>query len=347
VNQPMPGPPGAFQAPGLPSPAMPSGESERPSRRGTSMTPGLAGLPSIGRLFSQGFASSGRDLPENLDLLRQGSLALGVTAAPEGLRFVVETPAAWQEAPAPASTGEALRFVPSGALFAGTGRDLAATAGPSVAEMRETLGQMLPAGIDLQADLLSWMDGEYGIAMLPSPPARGGRMGGFPEVVALFEVRDPPTVEAKLRDLVRRVAAAASLPSAEPVEERQGDVLVRRLPLAEDLSLTWGYLGRWLFITTGSSATLVQAAAGGGLPTSPTYTRLTRGLPSPHSNVYYFDLHGFVGWIGGMMGDRSPLGGADAARWHELLGLIGGLAAANGLPRDGWLETVALLEVRW
>jgi hypothetical protein len=355
INQTVPGLPGASPPAGAPSPAVPGSLADRPAPRGPStstyafpaMTPGFSGLAGMGRLFSQGFASSGRDLPEDLNRLRQGSLAAGVTAAPDGLRFVLESPAAWQETPQPRSTGEALRFVPAGALFAASGHDLAAAARPTLAEMGESLSAMLPPGTDLQADVLAWMDGEYGFALLASPISRGGAMGGFPEVVALFEVRDPPAVEGKLRDLVRRVAAAARLPSPEPIEERQGDVLVRRLPLAEDVSLTWGYLGRWLFLTTGSSATLVQAAAAGGLPASPAYTRLTRGLPTPNSNVYYADLAGFVGWIGALMGDRSPLSGADAARWRDLLGLLGGAAAANGLARDGWLETIAVLEVRW
>jgi hypothetical protein len=210
-----------------------------------------------------------------------------------------------------------------------------------------TLSDRLPPGIDLQADVFDWMDGEYGIALLPSPPGHQGRLAALPEIVALFEVRDPPTVEGKLRNLVRVVASAAGLPGYEPVEERQGDVLVRRVELAEGFSITWGYLGRWLFFTSGTPGTLVQASAAGGLPTSPAYTRLARTLPSPNVGVYYADLAGLVAWLGPLLGDRFPLNGQGAESWRDLVGRLGSVAGTTGLARDGWIESLAVLELRW
>ncbi|HLH21836.1 MAG TPA: DUF3352 domain-containing protein [Chloroflexota bacterium] len=333
-------PPGAAPAPAAGAP----GRQPPPGAAG--MLPGGAtGLASFGELMARGLANGVPDLPDELDRLRAGSLALSVTAAPEGLRLVVDTPVAWQATQQPASTEGALHFVPPGALAAGAGTNFAAALRPIV-EGPSTIHEMLPPGVDWQADLLDWMDGEFGLALLP-PSGGEGTAAVLPQVVALFEVRDPPSVEGKLRDLVRAVESAADLPFGEPVEERQGDVVVRRLPLSEDLNITWGYLGRWLFITTGTATTLVQGSAAGGLPASPTYSRLARALPSPNVGVYYADLAGLVSWLGGVMGDRFPLNGEGAERWRDLVGLLGGVAGTTGLPRDGWIESAAVLELHW
>jgi hypothetical protein len=233
------------------------------------------------------------------------------------------------------------------ALAAVAGNDLAATLRPALAQLPPTFQELVPPGIDLQTDLLDWMDGEYGIGLGPTPSGGAGPMAMFPEVAALFEVRDPPAVEGKLRNLVRVLESATNAPFGEPIEEAQGDVVVRRLPLTDDFSLTWGYLGRWLFITTGTSGALVQASAAGGLPASPAYARVARSLPSPNVGVYYADLAGLVGWIGALLGDRFPLNGDGADRWRELVGLLDSVAGTTGVARDGWIESVALLGLRW
>ncbi|HEY7061593.1 MAG TPA: DUF3352 domain-containing protein [Chloroflexota bacterium] len=344
--------PGALPAealpPGLPSATGPSGTPERPASR--SVTPGVVPLSSLasvfamGSAFTHGLSSAGGDASSGLDALRAGSLAFAATAAPEGLRLVVEAPAAMERTPRSASTGEALHFVPQNALFAAAGHDLASQLRPALADLPPGTLDQLPGGIDLQADVLDWLDGEYGIALMPPRP--DSATGAFPEITLLFEVRDPPTVEGKLRKLVQAIPADANVPR-EPIEDREGDVQVRRLPIGDRLALTWGYIGRWLFLTTGTSAPLVQASAAGGLPASPAYAHVASTLPSPNSGVLYANLPAFIDWLGAFTDGRFPPGGDDGARWRDLLGLLGTAAAGNGLARDGWLETVAVLEVRW
>ncbi|HZS01342.1 MAG TPA: DUF3352 domain-containing protein [Chloroflexota bacterium] len=326
----------------------PAPRERLPSARPGGITlDGLAGSAGLLGTFSRVFAVGAPDLPEELDRLRAGSLALAVTAAPAGLRLVAETPAAWETRSLPASAAAALRFVPPNALLAVAGNNLAASARPTLEELPPSLTEALPPGLDLQADVLAWMDGEYGIALLPSPPGRAGPLAHFPEVIVLFEVRDPPAVEGKLRSLVRVLASAADRPGFEPVEERQGDVLVRRLPFGQGFNLTWGYLGRWLFLTSGAPGTLVQASAANGLPASPAYTRLARALPSPNVGVYYADAAELARWLGALVGDRFPLNAPGGDRWRELVDLLGDVAGTTGLARDGWIESAAVLELRW
>ena len=54
-----------------------------------------------------------------------------------------------------------------------------------------------------------------------------------------------------------------------------------------------------------------------------------------------------MGWLGALLGDRSPLTGEVAERWRDLVALLGGVAGTTGLARDGWTEAVAVLELRW
>jgi len=203
------------------------------------------------------------------------------------------------------------------------------------------------SGLDWQSDLFDWMDGEWGLAVAPPEPG-APRLGDFPlpGATLLFEVADPPTVEGKLRNLARVAASQGLVPSGEPREERQGDVQVRRLTVFDEVELTWGYLGRWLFISTGSSAPLARALAGGGLATSPAYTRVARYLPRPNTGVAYADIPGAVRWLESL--DAGPLGRMpDAERWwRPLLTRMGTLASAAGVPRDAWQETVVMLEVQ-
>jgi hypothetical protein len=70
-------------------------------------------------------------------------------------------------------------------------------------------------------------------------------------------------------------------------------------------------------------------------------------LPTPYSGAYYLDVGAIVDLMG--MRTRVPTGalGADERWWGELLDLLGPLAGASGLPRDGWVQHTALIEIRW
>ena len=179
----------------------------------------------------------------------------------------------------------------------------------------------------------------------PGPDTRP--VGGFalPTVALLFEVRDPGEVEARLRHLAT-VAARNHRGLPEPVEERQGDVSVRRLALGEGFELTWGYLGRWLFITTGSARGVATAAASGGLGSSAEYRRAARPLPAPNTGVAYVDFAGILRWLEAL-GPAGPMGQArqSEAWWRPLLAPLGALTSASRT-RDGWIEQVMWLEVR-
>ena len=354
-----PGVPTEALPPGFPSGALPPelgpGAARPTPPSGLPMgMPGSLAMSALG-----GWTRGLQGVSAGLEAYRAGSMALAVTAEREGLRMVLEQPAAMVAAVPSPSTGAALQRVPSDAIFAIAGYGVASSMRPSTAEDLARLQETLPGGIDLQRDLLEWMDGEYGIAVLPPAPApapgsgapgpgAAGRRGGTPPTfLALFEVRDPPAVEARLRDLTRRLAAELRLPRAEPVEERQGDVLVRRLPLATETALTWGYLGNWLFVTTGSADPLARAADSGGLTQRPGYNRLAQLLPAPHGGIYYFDLGGLGDFLGARTSGPLAQAGGDDRLWRELLDLLGPLAGATGLPRDGWLQHTALLEIRW
>jgi hypothetical protein len=241
------------------------------------------------------------------------------------------------------STAAALQLVPPDALLAIAGHGL----GPQIAAGLERVsagGEMLAVpGVDWRRDVLDWLDGEWGLAIWPPEPGSRG-LGGFvlPGIGLFAEVRDPPQVEARLRYLASLAVQHRVVPG-EPTEERQGETVVRRLAIAEGLELTWGYFGRWLFLTTSSSRPLARAASAGGL--EPTYARLARQLPRPNTGVVYFAIADTLRWLDSL--DGSPLRGVAQydAWWRPLVSPLRTFALATGLPRDGWIEQVAVLEI--
>ncbi|HUS13500.1 MAG TPA: hypothetical protein VM536_00600, partial [Chloroflexia bacterium] len=83
----------------------------------------------------------------------------------------------------------------------------------------------------------------------------------------------------------------------------------------------------------------------GGLTGNPAYARLARQLPTPNSGSYYLDAGAIGGWLASRA-DAPNRGDPTFAAIQPLLGALGGLTGASGLPRAGWLEHVALLELR-
>jgi hypothetical protein len=208
------------------------------------------------------------------------------------------------------------------------------------------LEEALPPGLDLNADLLDWMDGELGLTVLaPEAAGRGFADLPLPTVALLFEVRDPAQPDDGLRHLAAVAERAGWLPSGVPREEEQAGLPVRRLPLFEGLELTWGALGSWFFVTTGSAALLASAAAEGGLAASPAYARLVRALPSPNTGIVYVQVGDTVRWLESLDGGPLARVPANERWWRPLVARLGALVLTSSLPRDGWLEQVSVLEV--
>ncbi len=280
-----------------------------------------------------------------LGAFESGGLALAVQAVPEGLRTVLVVPSVG-ESETPPSTSAALGRVPADALVAAAGRGIGPRLEEALAQSELPLDELLPPDFDLNADLLDWLDGEYGVALL-APDAASPALGGFPlpTVALLFEVRDPAQVDASLRHLAALAEQAGWLPDGTPREEQEAGVAVRRLPLFEGLELTWGALGSWVFVTTGAAAPLAEAAAAGGLAATPTYARLVRSLPTPNSGVFYVQVGDTLRWVDSL--EEGPLAEvpADERWWRPLAARLGALVMATGLPRGGWLEQVSVLQV--
>jgi hypothetical protein len=279
--------------------------------------------------------------------LEQGGVALAVSAVPEGLRTVYVQPATVERPSAyTPSSGAALQITPANALFAMTGSGLGLQLMAALEQSNAPLDQILPPGIDLGRDLFGWMDGEYGLAVLP-PEGASSSVGGLPlpKIALLVQTSDPGAASAGLQQLAL-LLMGSGVASGAPRQEQQGGLTVQRLPLFEELELTWGSMGGWMFLTSGSAAPLAGAAASGGLSAAPDYARLARQLPSPNTGVSYLRIDETVRWQASLEG--SPLGqlDEDAAWLLTLAERLGSLVMASGLPRGGWLEQVSILQVR-
>jgi len=286
-------------------------------------------------------------LQRALAAFESDGLGLAVQTVPEGLRAVLVQPAPDERAaPAQPSASAALGLVPADALVAVTSQGLGPLLREALARSAERLEELLPPGLDLNADLFDWMDGELGLTLLaPEVAAHVVDDIPLPTIALLFEVRDPAQPDDGLRHLAAVAERAGWLPSGVPREEQQAGLPVRRLPLVEGLELTWGALGSWFFVTTGSAAPLASAAADGGLAASPAYARLVRELPSPNTGIVYVQVGDTVRWVDSLEDDPLARLPADERWWRPLVARLGAFVLTSGLPRDGWLEQVSILEV--
>jgi hypothetical protein len=104
----------------------------------------------------------------------------------------------------PANANQALKVVPANSLFFASGTNVKGTWDCSLSQMDATTKKQMQdaftslkqqMGVDLEADLLSWLTGEFALAVTPAQPLTKGMPGLG--VLVLAEAKDKNLVTAK------------------------------------------------------------------------------------------------------------------------------------------------------
>jgi Protein of unknown function (DUF3352) len=285
-------------------------------------------------------------------------LALGLSLAPDGI--AVDTAARYDlEALDPATRAvllqgpnplRALGAMPDETVGAVAIRDLraiwAAAAAPARGQrdFQEGLSSFeRSTGLNLEEDIISWLDGEIGLAAV-EPPA-GAATAGMPVGgLLVVEVTDRPRVEAKMA----KIAEALGRQGVTFAPRQIGGVTMQ---VAEGRGAAagggFGYVGD--FLVVGSPiATLGQAAevGAGALPATPRFQALRAALPGQVRDLTYLDVNA-IRRIAGAVATAQGQGESyrrQVEPWLRPFAAVGGASAVTTPDGAARARLFALLE---
>lgn len=174
-------------------------------------------------------------------------------------------------------------------------------------------------GVDLEADLVSWVGQEASFAIT------GVDKTGFfpvPEVSLTVATRDPQRSRAfltKVEGLVSQAAAErASIPLQWQAEEHQGQtVRYAPTPMGEGLSLSYTVTNDFLLVASNRALARRMLDARGGsaqaLPSNPSFGTMTEFYPSEANALGFMNLEEILTEVQGLMETFGGMGGGAAA----------------------------------
>lgn len=286
---------------------------------------------------------TGRKAP-NFGAFGQGVDAAGgtMTADAAGVRFDMRSwgaagnPAA-KLASLPAVGGEAARFMPASA-FAYVGLPSPAEQwavmkeqmGSSGPEATKWLGQQLDqlravTGLDVEADLLSWMTGEVALAVFDIAPGRLPVQG-----VLVATARDNLAAAEAVQKILRRF-------SGLPVQNyTHGGVVLTSVTVPDfaELRPTLGHREQFVLMATTPSAAMkavdAYADPGSRLVESPDYRQMLGRLGKDPQSIFYANIERALNQLQSRYGSQPGAEKAiNVARMFRALG-AGGRAATSG-----------------
>jgi hypothetical protein len=173
-------------------------------------------------------------------------------------------------------------------------------------------------GIDLEADVVSWVGQEASFAI-----AGVDKTGFFPVPEMAFTIATKDATKSRevltrVEGLVAETAAArASIPLEWQVEDYQGQTIrYAPTPMGEGLSLS--YLVTDDFVVIGSSLGLVKRMidargdAAQALPANPGFTAMTKFYPSEANALGFVDIEKVLTEVQELMGTLGGMGGGAA-----------------------------------
>lgn len=213
-------------------------------------------------------------------------------------------------------------------------------------------------GIDLQADLVSWVGQEAAFAV-----AGVDKTGFFPipEIALTVATRDPQRAQAfltKLEGLVSQAAAArASIPLQWQAEQHQGQtVRYAPTPMGEGLALSYSVTDDFLLVASSRGLVKRMLDARGGsaqaLPSNPGFGAMTEFYPSQANALGYVNIEEILTEVQGLMGTFGGMGGGAPADTTSATHMV--MEALKNAPRLGFFSVAdgdgvfghMLLEVR-
>ncbi len=290
----------------------------------------------------------------NLEQLNKyGSINGFLTLQPEGLRFQVNayhpTSKSKQGKVNLKKTETILDRMPGATYSAFTGRNIsyqwqqiteALTTKPQLKDMLETLRSFVRSstGLDLEKDILGWMDGEYGFFLFPTKGGLFKLVGpNFNLGIGLaVQTSDRTTAETTLKKLDEFAKSFSG-----------GGVKVNTHIIKGQTVTSWDVGGdasqsllaySWVNQNTAIVATGFGAIADLVpqpyilLPTTYNFTTATNSLPYPNHGYFYVNMGSLLSWVYGFL--PSIFNNPSFQPWKQTIGSVYSISATTSTKPD-------------
>lgn len=230
----------------------------------------------------------------------------------------------------PANANRALKAVGAGTLFYASGADLKGTWDATLEAMdSQTKTQAQKSlvaldeqfGFNINDDLVSWLTGEYAIAVVPAKPITPSAPSVG--ILALLEASDKNLVQSKIANITGGLERNGMTFQDQTVN----GVPMRIMQLGEGTdspTAGYGFIGNFL-VVGGPQDALSSAvdAPKNSLADDPLFKRVQARLPSSNTGYYYLNVSGVQSLLEQMMGQFGPaLGGSNPSYEKDIKPLL-------------------------
>lgn len=248
-----------------------------------------------------------------------------------------KVPACTRELYQTANPSRILQAIPANSYFMLSGTNLKGAWDCTLSQMDDATkkqmqefvdGMREQTGVDLVADLLSWMTGEFGLAVTPSKPLTTGlpSMGAL----VLVEAKDQALVNSKM-DKLKDIFALAGLAFKDQTIKGNKMKVGTMGTGPSATTLGYGFLGDW-FVLGGPSDALNSAADASGNPIAgdETFKKVRALLPAKNTGYYYVSVSGIDKLVSSMLKGKDLTSYQQEVQpWLKPIKAIG-LAAETG-----------------
>ncbi len=317
-------------------------------------------LVNYGQLLTTMIAQSGEELPpETLDQLQQvESMVMSVGVEDRGLHLQAIAnlqPGATDGNDLPPSQNRILERVPGDSLMVFNGADISqrweqlVSQEDDIKPLAESLQQIRLAfsentNLDLDRDVLGWMDGEFAMGIMP---AQTGLLGDFGiGGLILLETGDRQTAENTIKKL-EQLTITQLPPTIRPRQEEITGIAVTRWDSPDNkTAIAYGWLeNNVLLITVGAAPTpLIDLQPNDSLAESGNFEEVTASLPDTNNGYFYINFEEAWPLIKALPGNQQNI----PPQTKPLLDAIDGLALTTSNPNaeTGQLDMMVMLKTQ-
>ncbi len=192
--------------------------------------------------------------------------------------------------------------------------------------------------LDLDKEVFGWMDGEYGVAAIPTSKGLLGQFGVGG--VFLFNTSDRQTAEGTFSKL----DGMAKQQYLNVAQSKIGDKQVTEWQIpGQGALISRGWLDEdTMFVSIGSVAEAIVSPQGQSLAESENFKTVTASLPKPNTGYFYLDMDQTMTVVNKFAGLTQPI----PPEANAILSSIRGIGMTANIPNKSTSEVEMLLALK-
>ena len=245
--------------------------------------------------------------------------------------------------------GRVLEFMPKNAALVVASRDLKGAWEMLKSQVQKTNPEALQqlqggledlkaqTGLDIENDVLSWMNGEFGLFLAPGDGKTPAGVPAF-RLGLIFEVGDMATAEATMKK-IEGLLTKAGEPQLSFADQEIEGVKARVIPMLQMA----GYLPGYAFVDNFLIIAIDRASFEGAFrankdkgeraAAAPEFAAVMEALPRQKTDLFFLDFVALTGFLDGALEEPERTDFREQVK--PFLDLLGGLGAAGAAGKAG------------